>query len=129
LNSKKRAGEHVAGSAVKAPKLESTHYYARVELPGLKVGDRVQIKDIFKPYRHGADLIDAFGCVRAIGKNCSRTIVLVEMENQVHADWVKVINSTKNGAFKSAFPYVRWSSTEQQEDHLLAVRPGDVVRA
>jgi hypothetical protein len=129
LNSKKRAGEHVAGSAVKAPKLESSHYYARVELPGLRVGDRVKIKSVFAPYKEGGRLINAFGCVRAIGKNCNRTIVLVEMENQLQTDFVKAINSAKNGAFKSAFPYVRWSSTEQQEDHLLAVRPGDVVRA
>lgn len=125
----KRAGEHVAGSAAKAPKLESTHYYARVELPGLKVGDRVQIKNVFSPYKHIGGWRNAFGCVRAIGKNCNRTIVLVEMEDQGITNWVKVINSTKNGAFKSAFPYVRWSDTEQQEDHLLAVRPGDVVRA
>ena len=131
-NSKKRGGGHVAGSAVqapkrKAPKLETFHY-AHIELPGLKVGDRVQIKKVFKPYRRAGYLIDAFGCVRAIGQNCTRTIVLVEMENQLQADWVKSINNVKNGILKSAFPYVTWSDTEQQEDHLLAVRPKDVVR-
>ena len=126
-NSKKRGGGHVAGSAVKAPKLEKSHY-AHVELPDLKVGDRVKVKNVFAPYRNGAGLIDAFGFVRAIGQNCNRTIVLVEMENEVKTAFVKTINNVKSGSFKSAFPYVTWSDTEQQEDHLLEVRPGDVVR-
>ena len=126
-NSKKRGGGHVAGSAVKAPKLEKFHY-AHVELPDLKVGDRVKIKNVFAPYRGGGGLIDAFGCVRAIGQNRNRTIVLVEMENEIGTAWVKRINNVKSGSFKSAFPYITWSDTEQQEDHLLAVRPGDVVR-
>ena len=126
-NSKKRGGGHVAGSAVKAPKLEKSHY-AHVELPDLKVGDRVKIKNVFAPYRNGVGLIDAFGFVWAIGRNKNRTIVLVEMENELKTAFVKTINNTKSGQFTSAFPYVTWSSTEQQEDHLLAVRPRDVVR-
>jgi hypothetical protein len=127
-NPKKRGGGPVAGSASKAPKREIS-YYVRVEqLFGLKVGDRVQIKNVFAPYRCGAGLIDDFACVRAIGRNSNRTLVLVEMEDASKTAFVKAANNIKSGNAKSAFPYVTWSSTEQQEDHLLAVRPGDVVR-
>ncbi len=129
LTPQKRGGGHVAGSASKAPKREDLYYKPLEQCHGLKVGDRVQIKDVFAPYRIGTRLIDDFACVRAIGQSTSRTIVLVEMENERKTAFVKTVNNKQNGPPKSAFPYVTWSSTEQQADHLLAVRPGDVVLA
>ncbi len=80
-NPKKRGGGHVAGSASRAPKREYSHY-VHVELSDLKVDDRVQIKNVFAPYHDGGQLIDEFVCVRVIGRNGNRTLVLEEMEKE-----------------------------------------------
>jgi hypothetical protein len=129
LTPQKRGGGHVAGSPSKAPKREDLYHKSFEQLHGLKVGDRVKIVDVFAPYKSGMSLIGDYAHVRAIGKNTHRTIVLVEMENERKTAFVKAVNKHENGPPKSNFPYVKWSSTEQQADHLLAVRPGDVVLA
>jgi hypothetical protein len=121
-------GGHVAGSASKAPKGDD--YYKSVdERQGFKVGDRVQIVDVFAPYKSGMSLIGDYAHVRAIGWGAIRTILLVEMENKDKTAFVRAVNRRENGPPKSNFPYVTWSSTEHQADHLLAVRPGQVVLA
>jgi hypothetical protein len=131
LTPQKRRGGHVAGSASKAPKREDLLYSKSLDqCHGFKVGDRVQITDVFAPYyRIGTSLIGDFACVRAIGQNTHRTILLVEMESESNTAFVKKVNKNQLGPPRSAFPYVTWSSTEQQADHLLAVRPGEVKLA